>query len=208
MASFRLSLVVPAVLAGGLLALMAPTAHADPYGDASGWNPYWRPRPIFMTSINYPGVYGFHVAGVPALAYNTRTSAENWYHLEEVVGVPPRPLVASAPLPPPPPPAPEPAGESARVNVLLPSDATLTIEGVRMSPTGTFREFVSPPLVPGPDYTYTVRATWTQNGKPVSQERVVHVAPGARVDVDLMNAAPRVEEPSTLQARPAVPVAR
>ena len=189
-----------AILAGGLLVLTATAAHAQPYRGTWAPGPYERSWPIFMTSINYPGLYGAHMASVPAVAYNTRTSADRFVS-----------LAATAPLPPPPPPVtetpsppapPGPAADAARVNVLLPSEATLTIQGVPMSQTGAFREFISPPLVPGPDYRYTIRAAWTANGRPVTQERVVHVRPGERVDVDLMTSPPPRESTSTLRPRP------
>jgi uncharacterized protein (TIGR03000 family) len=159
---------------------------------------YEYPSPIMLTSINYPGVYGSYMASVPAVAYNQRPSAGGYYTVRtsEVLG--PRQVTISdtaavAPT--------APATEAARVNVLVPSDAVLTIQGQRMSQTGSYREFVSPPLVPGHDYTYTIRAAWNANGSDVSQERTVHVAAGSRVEVDMRN-APREETGSTLRTRP------
>ena len=159
---------------------------------------YEGPAPIIMTSINYPGVYGSFMASVPAVTYNVRPSAGGFYTVGATDVLGPRQVTISGTAPagetPPP-------GEVARVNVLVPSDAVLTIQGQRMTQTGSYREFVSPRLVPGQDYTYTLRATWNDNGREASQERTVHVTAGSRVDVDLMN-APREETGSTLRTRP------
>ena len=57
--------------------------------------------------------------------------------------------------------------EAAYLDVRLPSDAKLYVEGVEMSQTGYLRQFVSPPLDPYRKSTYNLRATWEENGKPV-----------------------------------------
>jgi uncharacterized protein (TIGR03000 family) len=160
---------------------------------------YEGPSPVIMTSINYPGVYGSFMASVPAVTYNVRPSAGGFYTVGATDVLGPRQVTISGTAPTAE--TPVPAGESARVNVLVPSDATLTIQGQRMTQTGSYREFVSPPLVRGQDYTYTLRATWNDNGREASQERTVHVGAGSRVEVDLMN-APREEKGSTLRTRP------
>jgi uncharacterized protein (TIGR03000 family) len=159
---------------------------------------YEYPAPIILTSINYPGVYGSYMGSVPSVAYNQRPSAGGYYTVRTAEVLGPRQVTigdttAVAPT--------APSGEAARVNVLVPSDAVVTIQGVRMTQPGSYREFVSPPLVPGHDYTYTIRAAWNENGRNVSQERTVHVAAGSRVDVDMQN-APREETGSTLRTRP------
>ena len=160
---------------------------------------YEYPAPIFMTSINYPGLYGYYMASVPAVTYNTRPSTSNFYTAGATDIVGPRQVTISETTPAAP--SAQPPGETARVNVLVPSEAVLTIQGQRMTQTGSYREFVSPPLVPGRDYTYTFRATWNENGRDVARERTVHVAAGSRIDVDLMT-APREETGPTLRTRP------
>jgi uncharacterized protein (TIGR03000 family) len=160
---------------------------------------------IFMTTINYPGLYGSYFASVPSVAYNTRPSASNFYTAGVTDVLPPRtvtitPTVRAAPEP-------EPAAApetTARLNVLVPSDASLFIQGTRMNQTGSYREFVSPPLVPGEEYTYNVRAVWNENGHEVSRDQLVHVRPGERYNVNLTRLPAPREEPgsSTLRTRP------
>ena len=51
--------------------------------------------------------------------------------------------------------------------------------------TGTVRQFQSPPLTPGRDYTYRITARWTgPDGRPVVQARDVTVRAGSQVTVD------------------------
>jgi uncharacterized protein (TIGR03000 family) len=160
------------------------------------------PSGIFMTTINYPGLYGAYFASVPAVAYNTRPSASNFYTVGETTVLPPRtvtitPTLRAVPELPPT------AENTAKLNVLLPSEAALYVQGVRMDRTGSFREFVSPPLVPGEVYTYNLHAVWKENGKDVARDELVRVRPGERTDVDLTRGTPReLPEPSTLRTRP------
>ena len=61
------------------------------------------------------------------------------------------------------------------------------------SPTtvsGTERNFNSPPLDKGYDYSYTIRARWTQDGAPVEQTRKVAFKAGSQIRVDFTNPLP------------------
>jgi uncharacterized protein (TIGR03000 family) len=73
---------------------------------------------------------------------------------------------------------------SARLEVLVPSDATVWFNDWQSKTTGPVRQFLSPPLTPGHKYTYTVRARWEENGRPVTQTRDVVVAAGTQARVD------------------------
>jgi uncharacterized protein (TIGR03000 family) len=72
----------------------------------------------------------------------------------------------------------------AHVTVRLPADARLWFQDTPTANTGPVREFNSPPLTPGGRYTYDVRATWTENGREVTQTQRIGVTAGAYVDVD------------------------
>jgi uncharacterized protein (TIGR03000 family) len=63
----------------------------------------------------------------------------------------------------------------AHITLNVPPDAEVWFDGVKTQQAGPTREFVSPPLTPGQAYTYRVRARWTENGKPVEQERDIRV---------------------------------
>jgi uncharacterized protein (TIGR03000 family) len=74
---------------------------------------------------------------------------------------------------------------SARLIVNLPADATLTVDGVATRSTSDRREFVSPALEAGKVYSYTLRAEFVREGKPVVITRAVSVEAGAEINVSL-----------------------
>jgi uncharacterized protein (TIGR03000 family) len=91
------------------------------------------------------------------------------------------------PTPPPPLPhtAPSPQRYTLQISVLpqkneadpnaallvahLPEDARIWFEDGPTKQTGTLRQFYSPPLKPGKNYTYTVRVQWPEDGQWVNQ---------------------------------------
>jgi uncharacterized protein (TIGR03000 family) len=160
------------------------------------------PSSVYYTSIHYPGQYGGLTLSVAALAYNTRPGGINSFNISDTYVQSPHEVVTLAREVAPPP---LPDKDVARVNVLVPSDAALLFNGVRMPQTGSLREFVTPALETGRDYTYKVRATWTENGREVTRDQAIRVRPGERTDVDFMNppnATPEGSGTSTLRTRP------
>jgi len=77
------------------------------------------------------------------------------------------------------------ADNRAFVTVSVPVDAQVWIDDTPMESTGTMREFYTPPLDPG-QYTYNVKARWTENGREVNQTRQVKVSPGQRSSVEFL----------------------
>lgn len=77
------------------------------------------------------------------------------------------------------------------VNVQVPANAEVWIDGAKTSQTGPVRRFVSPPLTPGQAYTYELTASWMKDGKPVSEKRTVNFSAGQQneVNVDLRPAS-------------------
>ena len=86
--------------------------------------------------------------------------------------------------------------EAARINVEVPPDATVLVNGVQMSQTGPVRQYVTPPLEPGYQYNYEIRASWMTPSGPVNNARTVWVNPGDNVMVDLNTAPPARSAPS------------
>jgi uncharacterized protein (TIGR03000 family) len=93
--------------------------------------------------------------------------------------VPPDPLVPARSSQP----ALPPSGIVAHVTVRVPEHAELWFEGKRTMTTGPVRHFVSPPLAPGDDYVYTVRARWKEGDREVTQTRFVAIHAGDWVNV-------------------------
>jgi uncharacterized protein (TIGR03000 family) len=75
------------------------------------------------------------------------------------------------------------------LNLQVPASAKVWIEGQETQVTGTSRSFVSPRLNPG-QYTYNVKAQWTENGKQVTRERKVQVRPNQTVRINLQQPSP------------------
>jgi len=63
----------------------------------------------------------------------------------------------------------------AHVRIVVPADAQVWIEGEGTQQQGPERLFISPALQPGQNFTYTIRARWMDNGRPVEEVRTVPV---------------------------------
>jgi uncharacterized protein (TIGR03000 family) len=77
-----------------------------------------------------------------------------------------------------------PPPDKALILVKLPASAKLTIGSSGTAQTGTERTFVSPTLPAGKTLSYTLTATWTDNGKPRTEVRTAQVTAGQRTVVD------------------------
>jgi uncharacterized protein (TIGR03000 family) len=134
-----------------------------PFFPVTGFN---TPFPFFAT----PGFFGNYGANVfnpaafePLAAYDTGLSGLNG----------PQPAVPLEPAP-------------ADVTVRVPNGAKVWIEGVAMRQQGTERRFVTPELTPGVPYEYEIRASWTENGKPVTETQHVSIHAGAQASISFI----------------------
>jgi uncharacterized protein (TIGR03000 family) len=74
---------------------------------------------------------------------------------------------------------------SAQVRVIVPPDAKVWFNDRLTKQTGSERDFASPALTPGRDFSYDVKAQWRdENGKEVTRTRHVDVRANANVTVD------------------------
>ena len=74
---------------------------------------------------------------------------------------------------------------SAVIVVSLPADAKLTIDDQATTSTSDHRVFISPGLPTGKDFTYTLKAEISVNGKPTVVSQVVTVRAGEQSQVTL-----------------------
>ena len=74
-------------------------------------------------------------------------------------------------------------GNAVTIRMAVPSGARVWFDGEATSQTGADREFVSPPLTPGREYTYRIRVQWDENGKAVESTRAVAVHAGDRINL-------------------------
>jgi uncharacterized protein (TIGR03000 family) len=79
-----------------------------------------------------------------------------------------------------------PSDTAAHLVVQVPSEAEVWFEDVKTQQTGATRRFVSPPLVPGTDYSYAIRARWTVDGRAVERTKTVVVHAGNQVSVSFL----------------------
>jgi uncharacterized protein (TIGR03000 family) len=75
-------------------------------------------------------------------------------------------------------------GGQATIIVRLPPDATLVVGSTQTQQRGSERRFVTPDLVPGYNYSYSLEATWKERGKEVRESRTASFKPGQTVVVD------------------------
>src|SRR5262245_36241375 len=61
--------------------------------------------------------------------------------------------------------------DSATINVNVPADASISFDGSMTVQRGEQRQFMSPPLEPGKEYTYDVQVSWKQDGRDVMRKR-------------------------------------
>jgi len=99
---------------------------------------------------------------------------------------------------------------SARIRVILPdSSARVMFDGHATQQVGTDRIFQTPPLSRDATNSYRIRATWMQNGREMSRERVVNVTPGQMSVVDFNQADSQTLPPPSVpnsQTPPPPPV--
>ena len=79
------------------------------------------------------------------------------------------------------------------IHVLVPAPAKVWFENQQTSQTGSARDFVSPPLAPGQEYSYTVRASWQEMGREIVRQQVVAFTPGEQVSIDFITSMVSVQ---------------
>jgi uncharacterized protein (TIGR03000 family) len=69
-------------------------------------------------------------------------------------------------------------GPNVTVEVNVPADAEVWFDGKKTAQTGTSRVFHSPPVRPGVNYLYLVRAKWSEGGREMEQVQTITVHAG------------------------------
>jgi uncharacterized protein (TIGR03000 family) len=85
---------------------------------------------------------------------------------------------------------------AAVIAVRVPANAELWFDGYKASQSGQVRQFETPTLDPAQEYTYEVRARWTENGHDVSRTRRVSVHAGDRLGVNFIGSGSAGTAPS------------
>lgn len=77
----------------------------------------------------------------------------------------------------------------AHISVRVPAGAQLWFDDTPTNTSGNVRQFDTPPLEPGSEYRYDVRARWKESGREVTQTQRIRFTPGAQVNVQFPLAA-------------------
>jgi uncharacterized protein (TIGR03000 family) len=173
--------------AGAALALLLLAARPEKAAADMHWLAYYPggivdwydgPYPFLWSwpNVNWPAQDSYMTYGIGngtyKVYYPTPDASGKYYYLTPKAGVPVE-------------------DTTALIEVKLPaSDADVWFQGERTSRTGSVRQFRSPPLVVGRNYTYDVLALWGDGGNNVKQMRTVRVKAGDRLTVDF-TAPPR-----------------
>jgi uncharacterized protein (TIGR03000 family) len=96
-------------------------------------------------------------------------------------------------------------GKAAHLQLLVPEDAEVLIDGGQTRKRGPVREFVSPPLRPGEDFTYDLTVRYTDaDGKPVEETRHLQVRANDQLRIDCTTSLAKkqhsTEQPVTVSA--------
>jgi uncharacterized protein (TIGR03000 family) len=83
-------------------------------------------------------------------------------------------------------PAPEVPDAAVILNVRVPANAEIWVNGVKTYLTGPSREFVSPPLTLGQQGTYDLRAQWQEDGQQAERTQWVTVRAGDRLSINFI----------------------
>jgi uncharacterized protein (TIGR03000 family) len=146
--------------------------------------------PTYLTSINYPLVYGAYIYPFPLKGYRFGAQPTPFTTAPTVYGDYYAPGYNAAIL------STEirslrpdlAATNSAILNVRVPTDDTvLTLNGVVMRTPGQSRTFTVPNLIPATPYLYDVTATWTDNGRQTTRNRSITFQSGDNVTVDFVS---------------------
>ncbi len=79
----------------------------------------------------------------------------------------------------------EPDDDTAILNLRLPAETVVYVNGKRTRTSGDFRSYVSRNLVDGKRYNYEIRAELEQNGQMVARTKVVELTAGLEKTLDI-----------------------
>jgi uncharacterized protein (TIGR03000 family) len=70
------------------------------------------------------------------------------------------------------------------INVTVPPDAEIWFDGAPTTQKGSVRQFVSPPISAGQNYSYQLNVRWLSGGRQVDETRRLSVRAGDRVSIN------------------------
>jgi uncharacterized protein (TIGR03000 family) len=163
-------------------------AYYRPYAYSYGYHNYYRPYhhyhgfyvPYYGYGIYWPYYYGLATTYSP---YYGNLGLAAYANADPV-------LAADAAVQQPPAERP-PADDAVHLQLLVPENAEVTIDGVKTTQSGATREFVSPALTPGTQYQYKITVRYTDaKGKVVDDTREIRFRANDWFSVDFNRPPP------------------
>jgi uncharacterized protein (TIGR03000 family) len=114
---------------------------------------------------------GYYGGGYYGYYYDDVYYGDGYYRRVYYYGPPP-PVVVTA--------------SDVLLQVQVPANAKIMVNGDPTTQTGSYREFISSDLTPGKTYAFTLKAEWDENGQPVARELKVRVQGGERRSVNFL----------------------
>ncbi len=156
-------------------------SHQPTYQTPTTLYPFNGPLPFqrIPTQYNTPFTYQ-----MPYLYYRSRGGQARYsyrsYHGLSFLSEPGRPLKTLRPTPEP----------TAHITIKAPAGAEIWFDDTKMTETGPVRQFYTPPLERGRDYSYQVRLRWQQEGRTLTQTHELFVTAGSHITVDFTKPEP------------------
>jgi uncharacterized protein (TIGR03000 family) len=158
------------------------------YGLGSGLGLY-RPYGYGYGGLGYGGYGGLGYGGYGSYApYGVNYSSYYAPATNVTIGVGPAATTTQQQQRPEP-------DNAAHLMLVVPANALVWVDGQKTSQTGTQREFVSPVLTPGKEFTYTFRVRYlADNGQLMDESRTVRVKANDWWSVDFTKPEPKANE--------------
>jgi uncharacterized protein (TIGR03000 family) len=138
------------------------------YGSSYGYMPSYYGSSYSYLPSNYGSSYSPSYSWLPSNTYSGPTRSTSFYYspsLEQSTTA---------------------LMDKAAVEVRVPADAELWIDGQPTNKRGETRTFETPMFEVGRSFTYEIRARWTQDGQPVERTRTVDLQAGTRPVVNFL----------------------
>jgi uncharacterized protein (TIGR03000 family) len=75
--------------------------------------------------------------------------------------------------------------QRVRIHLQVPASARVWFDDEKTVQPGTSRDFITPSLASGREYSYAVRVEWTENGHKMESTRRIRIHAGDRVSLDM-----------------------
>ncbi len=184
---------------GGLYIGSYPRYSGYGYGYPYGYSSFYSPS-YYSSSYYYPS-YSYSYA--PGYSYYTPSYASAYAQPSYGLGTTTQSTQSFYP------PDDSRSYNTVHFRVKVPSpDAEIWFEGAPTQQRGMARDFESPELTPGRDYTYHIRARWMDNGQMRDETRVLKVQAGQSLTVDFNRPDTSATAPETPAANPGRPAAQ